>query len=69
MLKTNTEQTIDMSDNDIEQYIADIRKAMDRETALSRPKEEEKPSPAQILIAAREIMKRAKDARSNKNNR
>ena len=58
-----------MSKDNINDYINDIRKAMDRETALSRPKEEEKPSPAQILIAAREIMKRAKDARSNKNNR
>jgi hypothetical protein len=41
---------------------------MERETALSRPKEE-KPSPSQILIAAREMMKRATDARSNKTNR
>ena len=57
-----------MQKNEIEQYIADIRKAMERETALSRSKEE-KPSPAQILIAAREMMKRANDARSNKTNR
>lgn len=53
---------------ELDEYIDSIRKAMNRESATS-PKSKEKHSPSDILIAAREMMKRAKDARSNKSNR
>jgi hypothetical protein len=56
-----------MQKNDIEEYIKDIRQAIARETA--RTPANNKPTPSDILLAAREMMKRAKDARSNKSNR
>ena len=56
---------------DLDEYIQSIRKAMDRETAISISKsnDKNKPSPSDILIAAREMMRRVKDDRSNKTNR
>lgn len=56
-----------MPKNDFDEYLDSIRKAVARETAT--PKQDKKPTPSEILIAAREMMKRAKDARSNKDNR
>ena len=53
---------------DMDEYIESIRKAMNRESATS-PKTKEKHSPSDILIAAREMMRRVKDDRSNKTNR
>jgi hypothetical protein len=56
----------------LDEYIQSIRKAMDRETAISKSNDsndKNKPSPSDVLIAAREMMKRVKDARSNKSNR
>lgn len=52
----------------MDEYIESIRKAMNRESATS-PKTKDKPSPSDILIAAREMMRKVKDARSNKSNR
>ena len=54
---------------DIEEYIQSIRKAMDRETAISKSNDKNKPSPSDVLVAAREMMRRVKDDRSNKTNR
>jgi hypothetical protein len=58
-----------MQKNDIEEYIKDIRQAIARETA--RTPASNKPSPSDILLAAREMMRRVKekDARSNQSNR
>lgn len=52
---------------DIDEYIVSIKKAMERESATAQ----DKPSPSDILIAAREMMKKVKDknARSNQSNR
>ena len=50
--------------NDIDEYIESIRKAIDRESATS-PNAKDKPSPSDILIAAREMMKRVKNGKSN----
>jgi len=65
-----TQKDMIESNNEINDFINDIRKAMHRETALSRSKEE-KPPTSDILLAAREMMKRVKDKndRSNQNNR
>ena len=57
--RTNAEQTINMSKNDIEDHIKEIRAALAREDARSKPTNT-KPSPSDILIAAREMMKRVK---------
>jgi hypothetical protein len=57
---------------DLDEYIQSIRKAMDRETAISKSNDsndKNKPSPSDVLIAAREMMRRVKDDRSNKTNR
>ncbi len=54
---------------DLDEYIQSIRKAMDRETAISKSNDKNKPSPSDVLIAAREMMRRIKDDRSNKTNR
>jgi hypothetical protein len=58
-----------MPKNDIEDHIRDIRQAIAREAA--RTPASNKPSPSDILLAAREMMRRVKekDARSNKSNR
>jgi len=58
-----------MPKNDIEDHIRDIRKAIARETA--RTPASNKPTPSDILLAAREMMRKVKekDARSNKSNR
>ncbi len=52
---------------EFEEYVTSIKAAMARETAI--PKKQDKPSPSDILIAAREMMRKVKDARSNKDNR
>ena len=57
-----------MQKNDIQDYIDSIRQAIDRESATS-PNTKDKPSPSDILIAAREMMKRAKNGKSNSTNR
>jgi hypothetical protein len=51
---------------EFEEYIDSIKKAVARESATPKDK---KPSPSEILIAAREMMRRVKDDRSNKTNR
>ena len=48
-----------MTKNDIEDHIKEIRAALAREDARSKPTNT-KPSPSDILIAAREMMKRVK---------
>lgn len=58
-----------MPKNDIQDHIKDIQQAIARETA--RTPASNKPTPSDILLAAREMMRRVKekDARSNKSNR
>ena len=46
--------------SDIEDHIKEIRAALAREDARSKPTTNTKPSPSDILIAAREMMKRVK---------
>jgi hypothetical protein len=55
--------------NNTEDYIKEIKQAIAREAA--RTPASNKPSPSDILLAAREMMRRVKekDARSNKSNR
>lgn len=57
-----------MPKNDVQEYIDSIRKAIDRESATS-PNAKDKPSPSDILIAAREMMKRVKNGKSNPTDR
>lgn len=54
---------------ELEQYIKDIQTALAKEKARHKPVQNA-PSPSDILLAAREIMKRAKEknARSNQSN-
>ena len=54
---------------DTEEHIREIKRAIARETARTPPSN--KPSPSDILLAAREMMKKVKDKndRSNQNNR
>ena len=50
-----------MAKNDIEDHIKEIRAALAREDARSKPTNTSpSPSPSDILIAAREMMKRVK---------
>lgn len=53
---------------DFDEYVQSIKKAMERESATVT---NNNPSPSDILIAAREMMKKVKDknARSNQSNR
>lgn len=58
-----------MTDRDTDAYIKEIQQAIARETA--RTPATNQPTPSDILLAAREMMRRVKekDARSNKSNR
>jgi hypothetical protein len=49
-----------MAKNDIEDHIKEIRAALAREDARSNKPTNTSPSPSDILIAAREMMKRVK---------
>lgn len=55
--------------NDMEDYIKEIQQLIAQEKARTPPSN--KPSPSDILLAAREMMKKVKDKndRSNKTNR
>lgn len=57
-----------MPKNDVQDYIDSIKQAINRESATS-PNTKDKPSPSDILIAAREMMKRIKNGKSNTTNR
>jgi hypothetical protein len=58
-----------MPKNDIEDYIKEIQQAVAKETA--RTAANNNPKPSDILLAAREMMRKVKEknARSNESNR